>query len=224
MRGRRGTGRRGRLQLHAGWLRPFLCPQSVGKSAPPPPPFSVAGGRSELGSTWNSPTCPEHTHLEAAHSPELRACACLGWVWAVAPGRMWPWASGPTGSSSPHFLRTPTSCPHRRPIPHSQIPRTSVCVWGGCWQPRPLLLPWGRGADTPQNPGLGWRGEGLLLPSLLLSQGLLGVPHLCAFTPGPLSVSLPPLGFQSRKCQGPQGVSQGRAGRGRASPHLPPPG
>lgn len=127
------------------------------------------------------------------------------------------------------FLITPLP-PHPDllppPSPHPSLPNPqdlSVCV-GGCWQPRPLLLPWGRGADTPQNPGLGWRGEGLLLPSLLLSQGLLGVPHLCAFTPGPLSVSLPPLGFQSRKCQGPQGVSQGRAGRGRASPHLPPPG
>lgn len=158
VRGRRGTGRRGRLQLHAGWLRPFLCPQSVGKSAPPPPPFSVAGGRSELGSTWNSPRAQStltwrlHTHRSSAPAPAWAGCG------------LWPWAGCGHGHLAllvPHHPTSSAPRPLAPTVAPSLTPKSPgpLCVCGGgVGSHAPCSCP-GEGVQTPPKTQ-GWGGVG----------------------------------------------------------------
>lgn len=126
---------------------------------------------------------------------------------------MWPWASGPTGSWSPYFLRTLTSCPHHCPIPHSQITRTSEGrVFGSC-----ALFP------SPPGGGKGYRHPpkprwGYCSPICCYLSASLGVPHLCASE----RLSALHLVFQNRKCRGPKGVSQVIAEEEAAETGLPP--
>lgn len=116
-------------------------------------------------------------------------------------GRMWPWASGPTGFSTiplpphPHLLPPPSSHPSLQ-TPPLREEALAVCV--ACLSP-------GRGAGTPKTQIV------LLLPSLLLAQCLTTDPHVgdsLSLAIGLFLPCAPHLGFQNRKCQGPKGVSQ----------------
>lgn len=78
----------------------------------------------------------------------------------------------------------------------------------------------GRGAGTPKTQ------IALLLPSLLLSQRLPGVPRLgdsLSLAIGLFLPCTPHLCFQNRKCQGPKGLSQVKTEKevAEARPPLP---
>lgn len=151
----------------------------------------------------------------------VELCLCLpGQSVGCGLGRMWPWASGPTGSSARPFPshRTPASCPHHRSSPHPKLPMTSEA--GGFGSPR-------KGCQAPCYPG------GV---AASCSDAVSGSPWGLASLGGPISGSRSlsvlhcpspsPLGFRNRKRQCPKVGSQVRAEEkevAEAELLLPPP-